>query len=228
MLILKRLLYTGIARNLREKAKFFSQNGYYMIELPLIEIEPSAFDFSGASKSEWLFLTSQAPLEFLSHDYLKTKRIAVIGQQTANALVESGFKAELIAEKPTKESLLQTFSEKIQKASIFYPKSNLADDYIETELTKKGYQISSQVIYQNKLPEHSKLSLVPLIYYKDIRTIFFSSSSTWIRFRNILAKRGVSLNQFDFLTQGETTKLKIISDGYHAREMSELEKGGGT
>jgi uroporphyrinogen-III synthase len=228
VLILKRLLYTGIARNLKEKADFFLSYGYYMIDLPLIEIESLSFDLSVDSKSDWLFLTSQAPLEILPYDYLQSKRIAVIGQQTANALAQHGLKEALIAEEPTRESLLQTFSDNIQKAFIFYPKSDLADNYLETELLKKGYQITSKVIYRNQLPKYSEKSLIPLIYYKDIRTIFFSSPSTWVRFRAITEKRGVDLNQFDFLAQGETTKLKIIADGYPAKEMSELEKGGRT
>ncbi|MBS7576408.1 MULTISPECIES: uroporphyrinogen-III synthase [unclassified Enterococcus] len=220
--MMKRLLYTGIARNLRQKADFFLKYGYYMIELPLIEIEAVTFDFSVASKSNWLFLTSQAPLEILPTNYLKSQKIAVIGQQTANALAERDLKASLIAEKPTKEGLLATFTEKIQCASIFYPKSDLADDYLETELTKKGYCVASKIIYRNQLPKYSEQSLVALIFYKDIRTIFFSSPSTWDRFRTITEKRGVSLSRFDFVAQGETTKLKIVSDGFSARAMSEL------
>lgn len=188
---MKKMIYTGIPRHFEEKRKHFATRGFDLISVPLIQIIPRKFDLPDC---DWVLLTSQSPLEFLSDDFLQHKKIAVIGKETAMAVNRE---VHFISTHANKIDFVQSFSDFKPTGICFYPKSNLADDYIEKNLPN----VLSAVVYENSLPENALEQLTFQLTQNQVKHLYFSSPSTFQRFMSL----NLEIDHLHFYTDGTTT-----------------------
>ncbi|GFH39934.1 uroporphyrinogen-III synthase [Pseudolactococcus insecticola] len=207
--MMTKIIYTGVARDLARKKEFLAVHGFELLSVPLIEIEAVAFDESAFTGLTWLILTSQTPLTYLSLVFLSHKKIAVIGDETKKAVEKLGLNVDFVSAQPTKKALVQGFGQIQAGDSVFYPKSNLADDFIDRQLPN----VTSQVVYQNLLPKPAAETLKMAV--KQAKTVFLTSPSTWQRFKASLPD--ADLTEFDFYTQGITTQKMVQKAGFSAQ-----------
>ncbi|GFH41731.1 hypothetical protein Hs30E_02820 [Lactococcus hodotermopsidis] len=193
---MEKMIYTGLPRHFKRKAENFAKRGFELISVPLIEILPISFD---EPECEWVLLTSQSPLEFLSSFFLADKKIAVIGKETAAAVTEKlNRKVDFISSVATKVDFVQSFSNAKPVGAIFYPKSNLADNYIEKHLPN----LISASVYENHLPENARETLKIQLFDAQVKALYFSSPSTFQRFIDMEIKA----ENLKFYADGRTTR----------------------
>lgn len=147
---------------------FFIAKGYQTQILPLTEIslrKLSANEIAEIKATQWLFFTSQVPVESILKHAQSSVKIAVIGQKTAQAVINAGFTPTFISPKETKEMLLTTWQKAYpKKTRILYPKSQLADNNVEQMLT--NYEVQSFIAYDNLFPLRSQKKLEKVLETK--------------------------------------------------------------
>lgn len=207
----------------QQDENFFQAKGYQTKILPLTEIKlytPTDFLFNQLKQSEWVFFTSQAAVKNilpLSNNEIK---IAVIGKKTAQVVYDCGRIPTFVSSTETKRAMLKEWQECYpEPTTIFYPKSQLADDYIETELSA-NYKISSFIAYQNCCPPTAKKDLRTLLSSENIQAVYLTSPSSWKRFLSVYQEFKTKLVIF---TIGETTKQAVLRDGYEAKIIGNIE-----
>ncbi|GAX47537.1 uroporphyrinogen-III synthase [Pseudolactococcus reticulitermitis] len=192
---MEKMIYTGIPRQFEKKRKHFAKRGFDLISVPLIQIIPRKFDLPSC---DWVLLTSQSPLEFLPDDFLQDKKIAVIGKETATAIKGE---VDFISTHANKIDFVQSFSDFKPTGICFYPKSNLADDYIE----KNVPNVLSAVIYENCLPKNVVDQLTFQLTQNQVKHLYFSSPSTFQRFMSL----NLVIDDLYFHADGATTRSYI-------------------
>ena len=203
---------------------FFIAKGYQTQILPLTAIslrKLSANEIAEIKATQWLFFTSQVPVESILKHAQSSVKIAVIGQKTAQAVINAGFTPTFISPKETKEMLLTTWQKAYpKKTRILYPKSQLADNNVEKMLA--NYEVQSFIAYDNLFPLTSQKKLEKVLETKKITAVYFTSPSAWRRF--IKVYKNYSALSLQFVAIGETTKKAIEKAGYTARLKSDVEK----
>ncbi|EOL41699.1 uroporphyrinogen-III synthase [Enterococcus phoeniculicola] len=209
------LLTRGVSLNEADK-QFFEQLGYQTIIVPLSEIQPLPLNtaiLEQLSQSEWLFFTSQSPILSLLKHARKEIKIAVIGQKTAAIVRKAGFSVTFISPIETKEAMITFWRKQYPRpTTIFYPKSQLADSYIEESLSHL-YRIYAHVTYENRLPKETVSKLSHLSEQAKIQAVYLTSPSSWHRFYQIYKNITPSLT---LIAIGPTTKKAIETDGFQA------------
>ncbi|MGX7151157.1 uroporphyrinogen-III synthase [Enterococcus ureasiticus] len=222
---MKKVLLTRLREDNHDDRLYFQKKGFESIEIPLLALKKrelgQLFEIMLA-KSEWVFLTSQHAAEFFFQQVktdkryitLETKKFAVIGEKTAVILLKNGIKVDFFSPNPTKASLFKTWAKTYPVATtIFYPKSNLADNTGEADLVQIGHYLFTPILYDNFLLEESNRQLKKYLVDNKIEAVYLASPSLWERFLAIFIETG--LNEMPKLyCLGETTKQAITSNGY--------------
>ncbi|GGC88726.1 uroporphyrinogen-III synthase [Enterococcus wangshanyuanii] len=223
---MKKILLTRMIEDNRDDRVYFQEQGFETVEIPLIGLKPHIYPAFGdeLKQCEWIFLTSQhSAIFFLEHvkkdglmDQLHSKKFAVIGAKTASVLLNDQLEISLVAPEPTKKSLFHFWAEhQTEPASIFYPKSNLADAAWEEILLKQGHTLYTPIIYTNFFPVESKTSLRKYLNEKELTAAYFASPSLWFRFFTIFSE--LRLEKMPVLyCLGETTQQAIKKVNYDA------------
>lgn len=211
-----RILLTRISELNESDQFFFTTHGYETEILPLTEISLrnlSAKEIEEIKTTQWLFFTSQVPVANVLKYAHPSVKIAVIGQKTAQAVIKAGFTPTFISPKETKDMLLSTW-QKIYptQTRILYPKSQLADNGLETILA--AHQVKSFVAYENIFPKESQKKLQKVLRVKKITAVYFTSPSSWHRFMSVYQES--FQYPLQFFAIGETTKKAIEKSGYTA------------
>ncbi|MGM0166148.1 hypothetical protein IGI39_001105 [Enterococcus sp. AZ135] len=170
-------------------------------------------------KSQWVFFTSQSAVRETLKVADKKIKIAVIGEKTAEAVRECGRQPTFISSVETKRAMLSEWSERYQEpTTIFYPKSQLADNYLEDQLNE-DHVVTSFISYENKFPAESSQKLVHLLRYKKIQGVYLTSPSAWRRFFSVYRFFD---NELAIFVIGETTRRAVLSDGYASSLITNL------
>jgi uroporphyrinogen-III synthase len=190
--------------------------GYQSEIVPLTEIQYQPLDSTTKNEiaqSEWLFFTSQAAVKQILPWTLPQTKIAVIGENTAAEVRAHGRKPTFISPVATKVAMLDNWRRQYpEKSSIFYPKSQLADTYLEEQL-QVHYQVTTFIAYQNHWSTANQQRLTQLLKRRQLSAIYFTSPSAWHRFYSVYQKE---LQPLTFFTIGATTQQAIQADGYSA------------
>ncbi|MEI5989715.1 uroporphyrinogen-III synthase [Enterococcus crotali] len=220
---MKKILLTRLPEDNWEDCSYFQKKGFEIVEIPLLGLRKRAIEQSFESmvqQSEWIFLTSQHAAEFFFQQVKKRavsmKKFAVIGEKTAQVLLANNVLVTFQAPIPTKKHLFEAWSDcNLKATSIFYPKSNLADDLGESELIAKGHQLFTPILYDNYFPKENQELLMKLLINEKVTAVYLASPSLWHRFLSVFRATGVK-EMPTLYCVGETTRQTILKAGYKA------------
>jgi len=129
----------------------------------------------------WIIFTSQHAVKYFIHFYSQELlqnyqgKICALGLKTAKFLKQNEIEVDLIPESYSAKGIIQAF-EKIAPTSVYIPKSDLAEQYLESALIKMGFQIVSEVLYKtSKQVKDFNSSLEKKVIKSDVIT--FTSPS---------------------------------------------------
>lgn len=198
----------------------FEKNGYEVVaEVPLFEIQYLPWTEEAMEQlnaAEWLFFTSQTPIATTLAFVEEPKKIAVIGERSAEEVRKNGFEPDFISAVSTKRAMLAEWRLKFPHADrIFYPKSDLADESIEEAFADRT--IYSFVSYQNIFPTSSIDKLKKLLAHRKFSAVYLTSPSAWYRFLEVYREYE---DFVEMIAIGATTLEAIERAGYKGRILS--------
>lgn len=226
---MNKILLTRLIEDNQEDCLYFQQKGFETVEIPLIELKKRALGQSFermVKQSEWIFLTSQHAAKFffqqINRKEVEMKKFAVIGKKTAQVLLANQIETTFQAPCATKKNLFESWSaDHLEATTIFYPKSNLANQTGEAELVDKGHRLFTPILYDNCFPKENQLLLQKNLMAEKMTAVYLASPSLWERF--LLVFREVDLREIPTLyCLGETTRQAILKDGYKAKLRKEV------
>ena len=213
------LLTRPLSMNAEDQVRFRAHGYGQFYEIPLCEIRQlpiSEAVKTNINAAEWLFFTSQAPVKSVLAVVEKGHRplIAVIGKKTGEMVRSCGFEVAFISPQETKKEFVSAWTERFPGGtSIFYPKSQLADAYIEERLGIEN-EVTGTVLYENVLLDERREELAEVLNLGDLSAVYFASPSAWKRFLAVYDK--TEKKTLLFFAIGETTKNAINQSGYEA------------
>lgn len=205
--------------NAEDQLRFRAEGYGRFYEIPLCEIKPLPITEAVKTKinaAEWLFFTSQAPVKSVLAAVEQGHRplIAVIGKKTGEMVQSCGFEVAFVSPQETKKQFVSAWQERFPAGTtIFYPKSQLADDAIEEFLGIEN-EVTSSVLYYNVFLEERKEELAKLLNLGKLSAVYFASPSAWNRFLSVYER--TDKKPFIFYAIGATTKNAINKSGYEA------------
>lgn len=207
----------------------FTQAGYEVLVCPLLTLRflsiPKDVQKS-LTQADWALFTSQTPVPQIVPLLSEQTKIAVIGEKTAKAVCKLNREVDFISPQETKRAFLATFKEVYPQAGrVFYPKSQLADDYIETQLQTTA-KVTSQVTYLNLPAKDGLKCCSKLLQEKAIDGVYLTSPSAAKRFLAVAEETGTT-NQLLYFAIGATTQAYLAKRGIASRLISELERVDG-
>lgn len=203
-------------------ASFFEDRNFQIELLPLTSIHFNKIpnqQLQQLRASQWIFFTSQTAVEQTLLVADPRTKIAVIGTKTAQKVRKLGFEPTFISSIETKQAMLAEWREKYPSpTTIFYPKSQLADHYLEEQL-ENHHQVHSYVSYENRFPQTSRERLKKLLYDEKFQAVYLTSPSAWQRFYSVYRHFDYEL---EIIVIGETTRRAVFNDGYASRLLSDF------
>jgi uroporphyrinogen-III synthase len=205
--------------NAADQIRFRAQGFGRFYEIPLCEIKQLPITEAirrEINAAEWLFFTSQAPVASVLAVIEKGRRplIAVIGKKTGEMVRSCGFEVAFVSPQETKKQFVSAWQKSFPaRTSIFYPKSQLADDAIE-QLLGIGNVVTSSVLYHNVFLWERQAELTELLNKGELSAVYFASPSAWKRFLSVYIK--TERKPLVFYAIGDTTKKAINDSGYEA------------
>lgn len=138
---------------------------------------------------DWLIFTSKNGVDsfFNFYDQIMEKagmnipmpKIAVVGSKTEKALLEKGFKPELVPDEFIAEGLFESLRPYVKKGTRFLlARGNLSRSYLVDEITKYGAVATDLIVYETIGDSREKDRLIALLKEKQIDIITFTSPST--------------------------------------------------
>ncbi|WP_303218237.1 uroporphyrinogen-III synthase [Enterococcus asini] len=207
----------------------FTQAGYEVSVCPLLTLRflPIPKDVQKSLiQADWVLFTSQTPVPQIVPLLREQTKIAVIGEKTAKAVCKLNREVDFISPQETKRAFLATFKEAYpQVGRVFYPKSQLADDYIETQLQTTA-KVTSQVTYLNLPAKDGLKRCSHLLQEKAIDGVYLTSASAAKRFLAVVEETGTT-NQLLYFAIGATTQSYLAKRGIASHLISELERVDG-
>ncbi|MCR4336413.1 MAG: uroporphyrinogen-III C-methyltransferase [Candidatus Omnitrophica bacterium] len=197
----------------------------HIIHHPMIEITPSSLDrkmveeiLAQLPTYDMVLLTSRFAVRYFfdflqqydrAFDMIKTKKFAVIGDDTAYALQQRGLNAHILAEEETSEGMFEVLKKQysLRGKKILFPRSSLPNPYLKENLTKEGCEVTLWPIYENRKPARRPLPAGP------IDQILFTSPST---VRNFLEDYKEIPAGWEILAKGSTTQKALTAAGYES------------
>ncbi|MDB6352091.1 uroporphyrinogen-III synthase [Trichococcus sp. K1Tr] len=213
------LLTRPLVMNAADQIRFRAQGFGRFYEIPLCEIKQLPITEAirrEINAAEWLFFTSQAPVASVLAVIEKGRRplIAVIGKKTGEMVRSCGFEVAFVSPQETKKQFVSAWQKSFPaRTSIFYPKSQLADDAIE-QLLGIGNVVTSSVLYHNVFLWERQAELTELLNKGELSAVYFASPSAWKRFLSVYIK--TERKPLVFYAIGDTTKKAINDSGYEA------------
>lgn len=158
--------------------------------LPLQELKPLSFDMPQDFLFEKLIFVSQASVEFFlqkAPPISASVEIIAIGEATARALQNKGFKVSHFAKDGTSETLLQSpYFQNIQGQSILCVKGTHGRAFISEELRKKLANVTELNVYESILIPYDPQKINALM--PQINMILMTSEQAFNHLKNLCPK----------------------------------------
>jgi len=179
---------------------------------PVESMEFRAIDFIIDSKVDWVVFTSKRAVEFffkrVSVRFMCDKKLAAVGDKTAYALMEKGFRLDYVPEEFYGSSLVDFLKDKGKLLVITAAKYNKIYDELDNVIVVP--------VYENVIPERIK-------YFEpkgEFDFGLFSSPSAFWHIKEAFGSYEFAKNIKRLVAIGKTTKSYIESCGFEA-EMPE-------
>ncbi len=175
---------------------------------PVESMEFRGVDFIIDSKADWVVFTSKRAVEFffkkVSVRFLCDKKLAAVGDKTAYALMERGFKLDYVPEEFYGSSLVEFLKDKGKLLVITAAKYNKIYDELDN--------VTVVPVYENVIPERIK-------YFEpkgEFDFGLFSSPSAFWHIKEAFGSYGFVESIKRIVAIGKTTKSYIESCGFEA------------
>ncbi len=169
----KRVLVTRAREQASQLAAALRAEGAEPIEVPAIAIVPphsyAHIDAAIGSLQEfdWLVFTSANAVRVFCeralyagvHPAAATVKIAVIGQATAEAVLEAGMHVALVPQKYVAEWLLKALRPVVGGERVLLVRAEVARDVLPSGLRAAGAEVTVADAYRNELPPGSVAKL---------------------------------------------------------------------
>lgn len=140
--------------------------GAAVIELPVIDFVPIAFETPEWAEYQWAIFTSANSVEFFFDKMpaVVGPKICAIGPGTAQALRERGLEPDVMPEVYVAENVVAALvGERLAGKRVLLPRAAVARDVIPAELRGLGARVDVVAIYETvvpaDLPEHARVAL---------------------------------------------------------------------
>ena len=171
-----KVLNTRARHQAVELTALLENQGAEVVELPMLEIVPSAGNFQELSSVNWVLFTSANGVKF-SPDLPLGVKVGVVGEATAKVARERGFDVQFVASVSDAESFAREFvgSLKDRDIKVLVLRGDVANTRLEEVLVEVGVEVEVEVIYQSVAPKLSE-ELVQEIRNVDFNVLIFTSS----------------------------------------------------
>lgn len=234
-LFAKKILSTGTRSFVNNIAPFIKDEGAEPILLSLIESVPNyahlkdverSISQSNQSKKDnynWLVFTSANGVKFF-FEYLKnsqlidfrsiaSKKIAVIGSETATALKAYGIKADFIPSAYTSDALAQEWIPLLTSTDrVLLLRAEEASSVLPEKLASNGIEYLNKPIYKTIIDYRRKDELLRLI--NDVDYITFASSSAVLAFYELTQNIDIGKIHGKLVSIGPVTTETALKFGF--------------
>ena len=178
-------------------ARLLQERGARVLEFPMIAIEEpedwrSLDDLiAGLDTSDWLIFSSRNGVSYffermmhLGRDAraLAGRKIAAVGEVTADALRERGIRPDLVPEKYQSTALLPHLPDDLQGSQIAIVRAEEGNDAFIRELEARGAGVTLGVAYRTVGSSEGSDELREMIAKGEIDVVTFTSGSTVAQF----------------------------------------------
>lgn len=176
-----------------ELSKNLELNGAQVIRCPTIQIvstqssKDSSLLPSLKNSFDWIIFTSKNTVRFFFEQFgtskaavakIKSCKICAVGPQTAELLDAYGMSVDLIPKHYTAEGIVEAFDEQNKKnLRILYPRGDKARNVINENLTTKGHDIYSPVLYRTLCPVDLPKQARKALRQKQVDCAIFTAPS---------------------------------------------------
>lgn len=203
------------------------RQGYTLLEMPLIEIQPARLKPTDIEKLKnieqytWAVFTSPNGIRhFFMHLEAVTGnnqlpgniKTAVVGITTQRVLAEHGTNATLVNPGNTGRELAGFMLDKVAKTDkILFPEGDLARGEIANTLSTVA-TCHNMVVYENKMPNEIDAGLLQQIIDNHYEYIILTSPSGFINLKKMLDCK-TDMNTLRLVSIGTTTSDEIKQHG---------------
>ncbi len=151
----------------------------------------------------------------IDHPRFKILKKAAVGNQTAEAANEEGWRIDLVPGQFQAEGLLDALLKSdIKGKKIWMPRALQARSFLIDELEKAGAVVTETPVYQNTIPYENRDRLRHILLNEKIDWITFTSSSTVTNFFKILGDLQLEIQLSKLASIGKITTETIKEHGY--------------
>lgn len=171
----------------------FEEHGAEVWEIPMTKIThlPNRSSWKKeVGRAAWIVLTSGAGVRALPRIVgdarkLAGKKIAVVGQSTAEILKSIGLRADFIGPGPGSEALVRTWPGR-KADPVLHITGNEESGGFAGLLKKKGYRVRRLVVYRNEGPQKLVKPVREALRREGADWVVFASGTAAERFRRLI------------------------------------------
>lgn len=170
--------------------------GFIPAYLRTIEIKPAAFRIK-ADDYNWVIFTSRHGVDFFMRKapagFLKGKRTAVIGSETAKAAKRRGLKISFLPEKFDSRSFAGGFINAVSgRTKVLLVSPVKGGEELKSLLEHAGIIVDRVPVYRTALPRKNMAKIEKFMSGRPYYFAVFSSPSTFVNFVRILGKKSAA------------------------------------
>ena len=225
----KRVVVTRAAEQAGEFTERFGAAGAEVILLPVLEfvgVESERLDeeLRNLAGYDWLILTSTNAVRFLHArlDALKAKpsangapTVAAVGEVTAAAAREAGFRCDFVAQKSTGLDLANELNEQVRGKRVLLPRSDRAGSQLPEALAEFGARVTDLIAYGTRPlkphgPEWER------VLRGEVDMVTFASPTAFYNFEEAAGRKKLATitPRVKFAAIGPTTSRAIREAGF--------------
>lgn len=148
------------------------------------------FDFVVFTSQNTVAKTAEYLCELgVSLEQFNQTRVCAVGPVTAEKLNSVGIKADVVPKRYTAQVLADLFPVAHSDApKVLFPRGDLASGVLQSELTRKGYQVTSPIMYLTVPRNHLEVDAKRLIDDEEVDCFAFTSPSSVVALKSLLGE----------------------------------------
>jgi uroporphyrinogen III methyltransferase / synthase len=228
----KRVILTRAVEQSEEWIRALESRGAEVLMLPAIRItQPETWSLLDREllrlhEFDWVLFTSRNAVRFIAERLAEldcalccsgqsSPRVAAVGESTAEAARQKGWRVDCVPQKQDGESLARELHESLAGRRVLLPRSDRADDRLAISLEKSGANVREVVAYLTLAPESFDGAIAERLLQGNVDWVVFASPSAFHNLSHGLGdKEVVALSsRVHFLAIGPTTAKAMRAAG---------------
>lgn len=138
-------------RRLGNLATLLQQAGFEVWPVPLVQTQPLTTALEPALQCPWWLFSSSAAVEAVAQSHVRwqQQRIGVVGQSTAQTVVQAGAQVSVIAYPPSAQGLAQAVLAKGVSGPVALLQGNRALPWLREGLRRGGLEVRVFTVYRS-------------------------------------------------------------------------------